>query len=57
MINVIALEAGARIELVGGIKATVVENMCDGQWIEARLDGEDSAELTHSEDIARILQD
>jgi preprotein translocase subunit YajC len=57
MINVIALEAGDRIELVGGIKATVVENMGDGQWIEARLDGEDSAELTHSEDIARILKD
>lgn len=57
MINVIDLEIGARIELVGGRTATVTENMGDGQWIEACLDGGDSGELVHSEDIARILQD
>lgn len=57
MINVIDLEIGARIELVGGRTATVTENMGDGQWIEACLDGGDSGELVHSDDIARILQD
>lgn len=57
MINMLDLAAGTRIELVDGRRATVEENMGDGQWVEARLDGAEAGELTHSQDIARVLHD
>ncbi|GHG54885.1 hypothetical protein GCM10012320_26490 [Sinomonas cellulolyticus] len=57
MINVLDLAPGTRIELVDGRRATVEENMGDGQWVEALEDGAETSELTHSQDIARILHD
>lgn len=57
MINVMDLAAGARVELADGRKVTVDENMDDGMWIATREDGASENELTHAQDILRLVQD
>jgi hypothetical protein len=64
MINLIDLAVGARILLVGGVSAEVIENMGDGQWVMVRyLDapGDPASvgteELCHSQDIVTVVSD
>jgi hypothetical protein len=56
MINALDLTAGTRVTLHDGRTATVVENMKDGMWVEAREDGTDGGELIHVQEIARIAE-
>ncbi len=55
MINVLELQPGTRVELTDGSRVTVIENMGDGQWIEASPDGATGGELIHCQDVARIV--
>ncbi|MGE0226860.1 MAG: hypothetical protein AB7F35_07615 [Acetobacteraceae bacterium] len=62
MIVVTDIGAGARLALVGGITAEVLENMGDGEWLRVRLltvpDGKGEAgaeELCHATDVVEVL--
>lgn len=56
MINVFDLTAGTRVELTDGRQVTVRENMEDGQWVQVTEDDGTEAELTHSQDILRVVE-
>jgi hypothetical protein len=58
MIDVTQIETGAKIFLVGGAVAEVVENMGDGQWLLVRYleapknpDMIGTEELCHAQDV------
>jgi len=62
MIVVTDIGTGARLALVGGITAEVIENMGDGEWLRVRLlaapDGKGEAgseELCHATDVIEVL--
>jgi hypothetical protein len=62
MINVMNVEPGTRLKLVGGVQAEVVENMQDGMWLMVRyLDVPNdpkavgTEELAHAQDIVDIV--
>jgi hypothetical protein len=62
MINVISIEPGARLMLVTGALAEVVENVGDGQWLNIRyVEAEDASiigeeELCHASDVKSIVE-
>ncbi|BCW78347.1 hypothetical protein [Arthrobacter sp. NicSoilC5] len=56
MINVFDLTPGTRLELVDGRQVTVQENMEDGQWVQVAEDEGADTELTHSQDILRVVE-
>lgn len=57
MINMFDLVPGSRLELADGRQVTLEENMDDGMWVSVREDGSEETELTHSQDILRLIKD
>jgi len=64
MIDVMAVKVGARLKLLDGVVAEVVENMQDGQWLQVRyLDSPGrpgdigATELCHAQDIIKVLSE
>jgi hypothetical protein len=45
---------GTEIKLLDGREGVVKENMADGQWLSCLMQGEEDAELVHSQDIAEL---
>lgn len=58
MINLYDVKPGQKVRLRDGSLLTVVENMGDGQWVEAKADDapEDAEpDLVHAQDIVEIV--
>ena len=62
MIDLMTLKPGDRLLLQKGIVAEVIENMGDGQWVQARLievpeqpSDVGAVELCHAQDIVKVL--
>jgi hypothetical protein len=64
MIDVMPVKVGARLKLLDGVIAEVVENMEDGQWLQVRyLESPDrptdigAIELCHAQDVVKVLSE
>lgn len=62
MINVIDIQPGSKVSLVGGAIGEVIENMADGMWLLVRYlrvpGGEVGLEeLCHAQDVIGVLPD
>jgi hypothetical protein len=57
MINMYDLAEGDRVELVDGRRVTIEENMQDGMWVAVREGDASENELTHAQDVLRLVQD
>jgi hypothetical protein len=62
MIDLLAIKAGARLQLREGIVAEVLENMEDGMWLQVKylevprtLAEVGAIELCHAQDILQVL--
>lgn len=60
MINVIDIQPGSKVSLVGGAVGEVIENMADGMWLLVRYlkipNGEVGIEeLCHAQDVLDVL--
>lgn len=55
MLNLMEVQPGQVIRLKNGTTAEVVENVGDGMWLKAKLEGDDE-ELVFCEDIAGLAE-
>ncbi|MGD9922436.1 MAG: hypothetical protein AB7V13_13485 [Pseudorhodoplanes sp.] len=60
MINVIEIQPGSKVSLVGGAVGEVIENMADGMWLMVRylkIPGGEAGleELCHAQDVIDVL--
>lgn len=59
MLNLLTVQPGQIIRLKNGATAEVVENIGDGIWLKAKLDGAgdgEGEELVYCEDIAGLAE-
>ena len=56
MINLLLIKAGQELDTKDGRKATVVENLNDGQWLEVQFADGDEVEMLHAQQIARVVE-
>ncbi len=54
MLNLLDVQPGQFIRMKSGETAEVVENVGDGMWLNARVEG-DEEELVFCEDIAELV--
>lgn len=52
--DLLSVPEGTKIKLHDGRQGVVEENMGDGQWLSCLMQGEEDAELVHSQDIAEL---
>ncbi len=55
MLNLIEVAVGARIRLIDGTVAEVVDNPGDGQWLVIAIDS--GEELVHAQDVGGLADD